>query len=113
MPDHWGNDDDRDSVRVIDREKEDQKEKIGPPKMYNVVMLNDDFTTMDFVVDILRKFFGKGEQEAAGIMLEIHKNGKGIAGTYSKDIAETKAKIANEYAQSQEYPFHCSVEVTG
>lgn len=113
MADYWGDEDNNDGVRVIDREKEKQKEKIGPPKMYNVVMLNDDFTHMEFVVELLMKFFGKGMQEAAGIMLEVHKSGKGIAGTYTKDIAETKAAAANAYAQSQEHPFKCTVEVAG
>ncbi len=112
MADHWGNEDD-DGVRTIDREKEKQKEKIGPPKMYNVVMLNDDFTTMDFVVALLMKFFNMGEQQAAGVMLEVHKHGKGIAGTYTKDVAETKAQMANQYAQEQEHPFKCTVEVAG
>lgn len=101
-------DTDDNDLLVIDRER--QEDEVKPPKKYHVLMLNDDFTPMDFVVEILMKFFGKGEQEAAMIMLDVHKKGKGIAGTYSKDVAETKSLVAIQYAQANEHPFRCEVE---
>lgn len=109
MADHWG-DEDTGGVRVLDREKEKQREKVRPPKQFHVVMLNDDFTTMDFVVDVLKMYFGKSNSEAGRIMLTVHTQGKAIAGTYSKDVAETKAKIANDHAQGHDHPFLCTTE---
>lgn len=101
---------DDDGLLVIDREKQDERQQVKPPRKYAVVMLNDDFTPMDFVVEILMKFFGKNMEDASRIMLDVHKKGKGIAGTYSMDIAETKAVIANDFAQEHEHPFRCLVE---
>ena len=110
MADYWGNEDDG-GARVIDREKEKQRERVKPPKQYVVIMLNDDFTPMDFVVDVLQRFFGKTGSEAARIMLKVHTEGKAIAGgPYSKDIAETKANVANDHSQGNDHPFLCKVE---
>ena len=111
MSDHWGNDD-KDGVRVIDREKE--KQKVEPPKQYSVIMHNDDFTPMDFVVELLTSFFGKTPDAAARIMLDVHTKGKAIAGgPYSRDIAETKAKNANDFSQENDHPFLCTIEEAG
>lgn len=88
------------------------KQKLKPPPMYAVVMLNDDFTPMDFVVAVLVNMFRKSSDEAEAIMMDIHKKGKGIAGIFTKDIAETKVRQVNSVAQQQKHPFLCQVEPT-
>ena len=80
-----------------------------PPK-FAVVLLNDDFTPMDFVVLLLTNLFRKSPDEAEAIMLDVHNKGKGIAGVYTKDIAETRVHQANSIAQENGHPFLCSVE---
>ena len=88
------------SVLTPDREKE----AIKPPRQHAVLILNDDFTTMDFVVMVLTEFFNKSEAEAGRIMLDVHQKGKGVAGIYTAEIAETKAQMVCDLAQSAEYP---------
>jgi ATP-dependent Clp protease adaptor protein ClpS len=100
----WAND----FFDVLDREKEEQQTK--PPKQYNVLIMNDDFSTWPFVIEVLSKFFGKSEEEGHRITKEIHTKGKGLAGTYTKDIAETKAIQMNDYAQSKGHPLHAETE---
>lgn len=90
--------------------KERTKNKVMEPKRYNVVMLNDDFTTMEFVVEILVDVFGKSIVEAEQIMLFVHKNGKAVVGKYPLDIANTKASIAMQRAKEQGFPFRVVVE---
>jgi len=97
-----------DGVIVADRKKE--KQKVKPPRMYAAVLNNDDFTTMDFVVQILEEVFLKGTEEALQIMLDVHHNGKGIAGVYTKDVAETKAIIATQKAAENGFPLLVTVE---
>jgi ATP-dependent Clp protease adaptor protein ClpS len=80
-----------------------------PPK-FAVVLLNDDFTPMDFVVLLLINLFRKSQDEAEAIMLDVHNKGKGIAGVYTKDIAETRVHQANSIAQENEHPFRCQME---
>lgn len=92
------------------REKEREKKKMKEPPKYRVVMLNDDFTPMDWVVSMLKQFFGKTEEQAGAIMMDVHKKGKGIAGVYPKDIAETKVAIANHASQENEFPFRLEIE---
>jgi len=87
-----------------------EKVEVKIPKSYNVVLLNDDFTPMDFVVDVLMKIFGKNEEEAVRLTLEVHNKGKGIAGTYTRDIAETKALAAQQMAKAEEHPFKPEVQ---
>lgn len=94
----------------IVREKALEKKKMKEPSKYKVVLLNDDFTPMDWVVQLLVQCFSKSEDQAGAIMMEVHKSGKGIAGLYTKDIAETKAAIANQAAQQDEYPFRAEIE---
>lgn len=84
--------------------------KIGKPRLYKVVLLNDDYTSMDFVVMVLVKFFHKSETEAARIMINVHKRGRGVAGIYTYEIAETKANRVNAFAISNQYPLKCTVE---
>jgi len=89
-------------------EKADNK-TIKPP-YYNVFLLNDDFTTMDFVVSVLERIFDKSHLEATQIMLCVHKNGKGLAGVYTKDIAETKVEKVHGLAEEHEFPLRCKME---
>lgn len=87
-----------------------EKTKTAKPKMYKVIIHNDDYTPMDFVVHILVDFFDRTMDEATDIMLKVHHQGSGIAGIYPKDIAETKSIQVNDYSQANEYPLKTSVE---
>ena len=86
------------------------KPKLKKPSMYKVILLNDDFTPMDFVILILKRFFRKSEEEASKIMLQVHHQGAGIAGVYSHEIAETKVYLVNEFARSNQHPLKCIME---
>lgn len=88
----------------------EQREEIKDPPHFAVVLHNDDYTTMEFVVEVLRRFFRKKEEEAVQIMLQVHQQGKGIAGVYSFEIAETKVAQVHDYAQARGYPLKCSTE---
>lgn len=92
--------------KVIER----TKLKIKEPKKYKVIMHNDDFTTMEFVVAILNIIFNKDFEEANRIMMEVHKSGKGIAGIYPYDIAISKANKAMTMAKEEGFPFKLTVE---
>lgn len=83
--------------------------KLKAPKMYNVIMHNDDFTTMQFVVEVLIEVFRKQSVEASELMMKIHKNGKCIVGTYTYDIAVTKKLIADQMAKQQNYPLMITI----
>jgi ATP-dependent Clp protease adaptor protein ClpS len=89
---------------------EKQKIKVRKPKQYKVIMHNDDFTTMEFVIDVLMNIFNKKFEEANKIMIDVHKKGKGIAGIYSYDIAVTKSSVAMALAKEEGFPFKLSVE---
>ncbi|MGE3975675.1 MAG: ATP-dependent Clp protease adapter ClpS [Bdellovibrionales bacterium] len=80
------------------------------PSMYKVLLLNDDFTPMDFVVHVLKKFFHKDEDAATKIMLQVHHDGFGIAGIYTYEVAETKVSLVNSYAQSKNHPLRSTLE---
>jgi len=82
---------------------------VRPPKMFAVVMHNDDYTSMDFVVDILQKIFQKNETDANRIMLEIHNAGKGVAGVYTYDIAVTKKTQADQLADEKGFPLKLTI----
>lgn len=86
--------------------------KLKKPPMYKVIMLNDDYTPMEFVVHTLQYFFGMDLQKATQIMLAIHTGGSGVCGIYPRDIAETKSANVNDYAQENKYPLMSRVEVT-
>lgn len=90
--------------------KSKTKNKIKEPKQYNVVMHNDDFTTMEFVVSILVDIFHKDEVTAHELMMQVHKAGRAVVGSYSYDIAHTKVGIALDRARSYGYPFRMTVE---
>ena len=86
------------------------KPKVKKPSMYNVLLLNDDYTPMDFVTEILKTIFRKSSQDAEAVMMQIHEEGKGVAGTYSHEIAEQKAIETTAQARSQGHPLNCTVE---
>lgn len=85
--------------------------KTGPPPLYKVVLLNDDYTPMEFVVEVLQRFFNKTQDDAQLIMLKVHIEGRGICGLYPKDIAATKVAQVTEYAKHQQHPLRCIMEV--
>jgi len=88
----------------------DTRVKTKKPSMYNVLLLNDDYTPMEFVVIILEKIFNKKEEEARQIMLHVHKNGVGICGTFTYEVAESKCKSVIGMSQKNEYPLQCTME---
>ena len=90
--------------------KDRQKHKIEPPKKYKVILHNDDYTSMDFVVIILEQLFHKSKVEATRIMLDVHKAGKGIAGVYTREIAETKVAQVKSAAIQQSVPLLAEME---
>ena len=88
-----------------------QETKLKPPPMYRVVLLNDDYTPMEFVVEVLRRFFGMNVETATRVMLKVHTEGKGVCGVFPRDIAESKAMQVNDYARESEHPLLSDVEV--
>ena len=88
----------------------DETTKVKEPSLYKVLLHNDDYTSMEFVVLLLEKVFHKNTAEATRIMLNVHQQGTGIAGVYHKEIAETKVAIVHDLAQKNEYPLKCSIE---
>lgn len=89
------------------------KPKLKRPPLYAVVLLNDDFTPMDFVVDILREYFSLNSEQATEVMLNVHYQGKGVAGVYTKDIAETKMQQVIDHARAEGHPLMCEIEQQG
>ena len=89
---------------------EEAKPKLKKPPMYKVILLNDDYTPMDFVVHILMAFFGMDHEKANHIMINVHTKGKGICGVYTRDIAETKVAQVNDYSRQNEHPLLCTLE---
>lgn len=84
--------------------------KIKVPRRYKVVLLNDDYTPMDFVVEVLKHFFHLNEEIAVQVMLQVHIQGKGVCGVFTRDIAETKVALVNEYARMNQHPLLSSME---
>ena len=84
--------------------------RLSPPVLWKVILHNDDFTTQEFVVWILQSVFRKSEPEAVRIMLDIHRKGKGLAGVYPFDIADTKAAQVKAMAEAKEFPLLCTLE---
>jgi ATP-dependent Clp protease adaptor protein ClpS len=85
--------------------------KVKPPPLYRVILLNDDYTPMEFVVNVLCKFFAMNVETATRVMLKVHTEGKGVCGVFPKEIAETKAVLVNEYARDSEHPLLCDIEI--
>ncbi|MFO6422022.1 ATP-dependent Clp protease adapter ClpS [Motilimonas sp. KMU-193] len=89
---------------------DDVKTKIQPPSLYKVILNNDDYTPMDFVIEVLQRFFNADIEKATQIMLSVHHQGKGICGIYTAEIAETKVVQVNTYARDNEHPLLCTME---
>lgn len=93
-------------INVVEKTKSD----IKTPKNYYVILLNDDFTSMDFVVEVLISIFGHDTKSAVSIMLAIHNEGRGICGVYTYEIAETKVMQVHAFAKSNNFPLHAIIE---
>ena len=104
-----GFEDDEGSTAVVTR----SESRVKRPKIYNVFLLNDDFTPMEFVVDLLERHFNKDHAAATEIMLNVHKKGRGLCGRYPRDIAETKVAVVTEEAKHSGYPLKCVFEPDG
>ncbi|MBR9829694.1 MAG: ATP-dependent Clp protease adapter ClpS [Oceanospirillales bacterium] len=104
--DHNADDDHHDSGLVT----AEVKPKLKRPPMYRVVLMNDDYTPMDFVIEVLMIFFGMDQEKATQVMLAVHTQGKGVCGVYTRDVAETKAAQVNQYARENKHPLLCEVE---
>lgn len=89
---------------------EEAKPKLKRPPLYKVLLLNDDFTPMEFVVHILEQFFGMPRDKATRVMLQVHTQGQGVCGIYPREIAETKVVQVNEYARENQHPLLCTME---
>ncbi len=89
---------------------EESRPKVRKPPMYKVVLLNDDYTPMDFVVEVLEAFFYMNREKATQIMLHVHTRGKGVCGVFTREVAETKVALVNDYARSNQHPLLCAME---
>jgi ATP-dependent Clp protease adaptor protein ClpS len=89
---------------------EAQDAKIGPPRLYKVLLLNDDFTPMDFVILVLQKFFAMNREQATRIMLQVHNEGRGLCGVFTRDIAATKVEQVAAFARDNQHPLACVME---
>lgn len=89
---------------------EARRAKTKPPPMFKVMILNDDYTPMDFVVMVLQKFFSLNREKATQIMLKVHREGMGVCGVYSKDVAATKVDQVRSYAKQHQHPLQCTME---
>ena len=91
---------------------EAQRSKLQPPPMFKVMLLNDDYTPMEFVVMVLQKFFGMSREKATQVMLKVHREGMGVCGVYPRDIATTKVEQVVAYARRHQHPLQCVMEET-
>ncbi|WP_373508059.1 ATP-dependent Clp protease adapter ClpS [Thiocapsa sp.] len=89
---------------------QEAKPKLRRPPLFKVLLLNDDYTPMEFVVQVLESIFGMNREKATQIMLHVHTRGRGVCGVYTKDIAETKVSQVNDYARSHQHPLLCTME---
>jgi ATP-dependent Clp protease adaptor protein ClpS len=108
MSDHNAKPSDRDPDRGLVVEK--ARPKLKRPRMYKVILLNDDYTPMEFVVQVLEQFFGMNREKATQIMLHVHTRGKGVCGVYTHDVAETKVAQVNDFSRSHQHPLLCTME---
>ena len=81
-----------------------------PPPMYKVLLLNDDYTPMAFVIEVLEQFFNMSRERATVVMLKVHNEGSGLAGLYPRDVAETKVHLVTDFARSHQHPLQCVME---
>ena len=86
------------------------KPEVARPPLFQVLLLNDDFTPMDFVVEVLRGFFNLDQEQAVQVMLHVHTRGRGVCGVFTREVAETKVTHVNEYSRSHQHPLLCTME---
>jgi ATP-dependent Clp protease adaptor protein ClpS len=89
---------------------EEQRPKLKQPPMFKVLLLNDDYTPMEFVIYVLETFFKMDRKQATRVMLNVHTKGKGVCGIYTRDVSETKVSQVNEYARTNNHPLMCDME---
>jgi ATP-dependent Clp protease adaptor protein ClpS len=87
-----------------------ERTKTAPPPLYKVLLLNDDFTPMEFVILVLERFFQMGREQATAVMLKVHNEGTGLAGIYPRDVAETKVYQVKDFARNHQHPLQCVME---
>ncbi len=91
---------------------QESKPELKRPPLFKVVLINDDYTPMEFVVEVLQLFFRMNREQATHVMLTVHTQGKGVCGIFTRDIAETKAAQVNQYAREHEHPLLCEIEAS-
>lgn len=89
---------------------QEARPRLKRPPLYRVILLNDDFTPMEFVVEVLKQFFGMNEEKATQIMLHVHTRGVGVCGVFSRDVAETKVRQVNDYSHQHQHPLLCTMD---
>ena len=89
---------------------ESQDSRVKPPPLYQVMLLNDDYTPMEFVVVILQKFFGMGREKATQVMLRVHREGRGVCGVFPRDVAASKVEQVSTYSRQHQHPLQCVME---
>ncbi|MBS7455910.1 ATP-dependent Clp protease adapter ClpS [Coralloluteibacterium stylophorae] len=89
---------------------EPERTEAERPPLYRVVLLNDDFTPMEFVVEVLQRFFSMNREKATQVMLHVHTRGKGVCGVYTREVAETKVSQVNDYSRQHQHPLLCTME---
>jgi len=89
---------------------QESKPKLKPPPLYKVILLNDDYTPMEFVVQVLETFFRMDREKATQVMLHVHTRGIGVCGVFTREIAETKVTQVNEYSRDHHHPLLCTME---
>ncbi|KYO49371.1 ATP-dependent Clp protease adapter ClpS [Tistrella mobilis] len=103
-------DDDRPGFGTVTEVATRPKAATRKPSMYKVLLLNDDYTPMEFVIDVLQRFFSKGAEEATRIMLHVHNHGVGVCGVFPFEVAETKVNQVMDYARRNQHPLQCTME---
>lgn len=91
---------------------QESRPELKKPPLFKVILLNDDYTPMEFVVEVLEVFFRMNREQATRVMLAVHTKGKGVCGIYTRDIAETKAAQVNQYARENQHPLLCEIEAS-
>lgn len=89
---------------------QEARPKLKRPPLYKVILLNDDYTPMEFVVQVLEHFFGMDREKATQVMLHVHTRGVGVCGVYTRDVAETKVALVNDFSRSHQHPLLCTME---
>lgn len=87
-----------------------EKTEVAPPPLYRVLLLNDDYTPMDFVVNVLQLFFGMSRERATQVMLHVHTRGRGECGVFTREVAETKVSQVNDFSRNHQHPLLCTME---